>query len=226
MRDSGLVHALLGIASLEQHAGHPVVAESWAGYVVETLLGVLPPLAEPHFYRTIAGAEIDLAIDHADGERWAIEIKRSLSAKVRRGFHLACEDIEPTRAFAVHAGDDRYPVTQGVEGIGVRELARRCGSVGEGRCEGWFLDPLSRAIGLLSPLKCALFDGVNVAPREDVLLLEPALFNHERYLRGAVNAVELFIVRYDKRDDPLALANEVKQDSCRYKLTYELMHQD
>lgn len=124
VRDSGLVHALLGIASLEQLAGHPVVGESWAGYVIETLLGVQPPLALPSFYRTSAGAEIDLVMDFADGERWAIEIKRSLATKVRRGFHLACADIEPTRAFVVHAGDDRYPVAQGVEAIGVRELAQ------------------------------------------------------------------------------------------------------
>ena len=124
VRDSGVVHALLGIGSLEQLAGHPVVGESWEGYVIETLLSVLPPLAQPCFYRTSAGAEIDLVIDHADGERWAIEIKRSLSAKVRRGFHLACEDIKPTRAFVVHAGDDRYPLAQSVEGIGVRELAQ------------------------------------------------------------------------------------------------------
>lgn len=124
VRDSGLVHALLGIGSLEQLAGHPVVGESWEGYVVETLLGVLPPLAQPHFYRTSAGAEIDLVIDYADGERWAIEIKRSLSAKVGRGFHVASADIKPTRTFVVHAGEDRYPVAQGVEGIGVRELAQ------------------------------------------------------------------------------------------------------
>ena len=124
VRDSGLVHALLGIGSLEQLAGNPVVGESWEGYVVETLLGVLPPLAQPYFYRTSAGAEIDLVIDHPDGERWAIEIKRSLSARVQRGFHVASADIKPTRAFVVHAGEDRYPVAQGVEGISVRELAQ------------------------------------------------------------------------------------------------------
>ena len=124
VRDSGLVHALLGVASLERLAGHPVVGESWEGYVIQTLLCALPPLARPHFYRTSAGAQIDLVIDHPDGERWAIEIKRSLSAKVRRGFRLACEDIKPARAFVVHAGEDRYPVAQDVEGIGVRELAR------------------------------------------------------------------------------------------------------
>ena len=94
VRDSGLVHALLGIASLEQLAGHPVVGESWEGYVIETLLSILPPLARPYFYRTSAGAEIDLVIEHNDGARWAIEIKRSLSARVGRGFHLACADVE------------------------------------------------------------------------------------------------------------------------------------
>ena len=123
VRDSGLVHALLGIASLEQLAGHPVVSESWEGYVIETLLSVLPPLARPYFYRTSAGAEIDLVIEHNDGTRWAIEIKRSLSAKVKRGFRLACADVEPARAFVVHAGDDCYPVSEGAEGIGIHALA-------------------------------------------------------------------------------------------------------
>ena len=123
VRDSGLVHALLGIGSLEQLAGHPVVGESWEGYVIETLISALPPRARPHFYRTSAGAEIDLVVEHADGARWVVEIKRSLSARVSRGFHLACEDLEPARALAVHAGDDRYPLSESVEAISVRGLA-------------------------------------------------------------------------------------------------------
>ena len=60
MRDSGVAHALLGIASLEQLVGHPVVGQSWEGYVIETLLSALPPLANAYFYRTSADAEIDL----------------------------------------------------------------------------------------------------------------------------------------------------------------------
>ena len=59
---------------------------------------------------------------HNDGTIWAIEIKRSLSAKVERGFHIACEDIKPARAFLVHAGDDRYPVSDKLEAISVRQL--------------------------------------------------------------------------------------------------------
>ena len=123
VRDSGLVHALLGIASLEQLAGHPVVGESWEGQVIETLVSVLPPRATPYFYRTSAGAEIDLVIEHGDGTRWAIEIKRSLSARVSRGFHLACADLKPARAFVVHAGDDRYPMSETLDAVSVRGLA-------------------------------------------------------------------------------------------------------
>ena len=123
VRDSGLLHALLGTSSLEQLAGHPVVGQSWEGFVIETLLSVLPPLATPLFYRTSAGAEIDLLIEFSDGRLWAVEIKRSLSARVRRGFHVACCDVNPSSAFVVHAGGDRWPLSETAEAIGVRELA-------------------------------------------------------------------------------------------------------
>ena len=123
VRDSGLVHALLGIPSPTALAGHPVVGRSWEGFAIETLLQVLPWRASAFFYRTRAGAEIDLVVEHNDGELWAIEIKRSLTAKVSRGFHVACADIAAKRAFVVHAGEDRFPVSETVEGIGIRDLA-------------------------------------------------------------------------------------------------------
>ena len=123
IRDSGLVHALLGAPTLTALAGHPVVGRSWEGFVIETLLTVLPWRASAFFYRTSAGAEIDLVIEHGDGERWAIEIKRSLSARPTRGFHTACRDIGASRALVVHAGEDRFPVSSTTEGIGLRALA-------------------------------------------------------------------------------------------------------
>ena len=104
-------------------AGHPVVGRSWEGFVTETLLSVLPWPAVASFYRTSGGAEIDLLIEHPNDEVWAVEIKRSLAAKVSRGFHSAREDIRPTRTFIVHAGEDRFPLAQTVEGIGLHELA-------------------------------------------------------------------------------------------------------
>ena len=130
VRDSGLVHALLGIPSLDRLAAHPVAGLSWEGFVLETLLSVLPWPATPFFFRTSAGAEIDLVIEHGDGTRWAIEIKRSLSARVERGFHIACADIQPSRAFVVYAGDVRYPLSESLEAIGIRELATELRALG------------------------------------------------------------------------------------------------
>ena len=123
VRDSGLVHGLLGISSATALAGHPVVGQSWEGFVIETLLAVLPWPALASFYRTSAGAEIDLMLEFPQGELWAIEIKRSLATKVSKGFHIALADLAPARAFVVHAGEERFPITRAVEGIGVRELA-------------------------------------------------------------------------------------------------------
>lgn len=129
VRDSGLVHALLGIPSAIELAGHPVVGRSWEGWVIETLLSVLPWPSSASFYRTSAGAEVDLVIEHAGGQTWAIEIKRSLSARVSRGFHTARQDLNPDRTFVAYAGDERYPVAKDVEAIGVRELATRLASM-------------------------------------------------------------------------------------------------
>lgn len=129
VRDSGLVHALLGIPSSIQLAGHPVVGRSWEGWVIETLLSALPWPSSASFYRTSAGAEMDLVIEHANGQTWAVEIKRSLSARVSRGFHTARRDLNPDRTFVAYAGDERYPMAKGVEAIGVRELATRLASL-------------------------------------------------------------------------------------------------
>jgi hypothetical protein len=76
------------------------------------------------FYRTSAGAEIDLILDLPKGRRWAIEIKRGLTAKPEKGFYIACEDLQPARRFVVYAGDARFPASAGVEATGVRDLAQ------------------------------------------------------------------------------------------------------
>ncbi|MEM7664111.1 MAG: ATP-binding protein [Pseudomonadota bacterium] len=123
IRDSGLVHALLGIETLDELFGHPVVGASWEGFVIETLLSVAPARTQAYFYRTAAGAEIDLALDMG-GKRgiWAIEIKRGLTAKVEKGLKQAIADIEPKRTFIVHGGEDRYPKANNIEAIGLVEL--------------------------------------------------------------------------------------------------------
>lgn len=129
VRDSGLVHALLGIVTLNQLLGHPVVGRSWEGWVIETLLSMLPQTTSAFFYRSQAGAEIDLVLELSNRTTWAIEIKRSLAAKISRGFHSACEDIKPERRFLVHAGDDRYPISHKLEAISVRQLTDEIANV-------------------------------------------------------------------------------------------------
>ena len=123
LRDPGLVHTLLRLDTTEDVLGHPIVGGSWEGHVIENLLRVAPSRSEASFYRTSAGAEVDLVIDLPGSKRWAIEIKRGTAASVSRGFHTALGDIEPDQAFVVHSGNERYPKRHGVEAIGLRELA-------------------------------------------------------------------------------------------------------
>lgn len=124
IRDSGLVHALLGIDGHGTLAGHPVAGASWEGFVIENLLAVAPPGTAASFYRTRAGAEIDLLLELPGGKgTWAVEVKLALSPRVSRGFHHACEDVAPNRAFLVSAGEGRYPLSADVEVVGLRELA-------------------------------------------------------------------------------------------------------
>jgi predicted AAA+ superfamily ATPase len=122
VRDSGLLHALLGVADKEALLGHPVVGGSWEGLVIENLIGLAGEDVEPSFYRTSGGAEVDLVLTWADGREWAIEVKRTLAPKLERGLRSALTDIEPERSFIVYPGDERYPLGDGVEAISLPEL--------------------------------------------------------------------------------------------------------
>ncbi len=123
VRDSGIVHTLLGLDDRDAVLGHPVAGGSWEGFVQENLLGVAPGRVQSSYYRTIAGAEIDLVLQMPGGALWAVEIKRGLAPRLDRGFHHAREDLEPDRSFVVYPGIERYPKGDGVEVIGLAELA-------------------------------------------------------------------------------------------------------
>jgi uncharacterized protein len=123
VRDSGLVHALLGIGDKDALLSHPVVGMSWEGFVVEQLLAVAPEGVQGHFYRTSAGADIDLVLNLPDGNLWAVEIKRSLSPRPEKGFHSACADLGPQRRFVVYPGDDAYPAANDTEVVSLVGLA-------------------------------------------------------------------------------------------------------
>lgn len=123
IRDSGLLHALLGIGDFNALAGHPVAGASWEGYVIENLIAAAPERTTASFYRTSAGAEVDLVLQLPSGDLWAIEIKRGRAPRLDRGFHNARADLRPAHAFVAYPGDERFPITEGVEAISVSELA-------------------------------------------------------------------------------------------------------
>ncbi|HET9769133.1 MAG TPA: ATP-binding protein [Thermoanaerobaculia bacterium] len=125
VRDSGLVHALLGIGDREGLLAHPVAGGSWEGLAIETLIAAAPNGTEAHFFRTAAGAEIDLLLK-LPGHRkpWAIEIKRGLAPKRERGFDLACDTLRPERRLVVYGGIERFPLGEGAEAVSLVELCQ------------------------------------------------------------------------------------------------------
>ncbi len=129
VRDAGLVHALLGLESIDQLLGHPVAGPSWEGVVIEALLAAAPRNAEGYFYRTLAGAEVDLLLKHPRGGLLAFEIKRSLAPSVGKGFHIACNDLKPDRAFVVYPGLERFKLGKDVEAIGIDEAIAAAASL-------------------------------------------------------------------------------------------------
>ena len=124
VRDSGILHSLLGLRSLDELLGHPMAGRSWEGLVIDGLMAVVQEDVTAHFYRTSAGAEIDLLLNFPGNRTWAIEIKRSLAPKVEKGFHLACEDLRPTRKIVIYPGTDRFPLQSGIEVLPLSEAMR------------------------------------------------------------------------------------------------------
>ncbi len=124
VRDSGVLHALLGLGDEDALLSHPVVGPSWEGFVIENLLSIAGDAVSGHYYRTSGGAEIDLLLHFPDGRLWAVEVKRTLSPKASRGFHSACADLNPERRLIAYPGNEAFPLGHGVEAVPVPELAR------------------------------------------------------------------------------------------------------
>ena len=97
LRDSGLLHALLGLETYDALLGHPSAGASWEGFVIEQLLSRLAPPWEAFFYRTSAGAEVDLVLASDRKRVIAVEMKLSAAPTPRRGFWSALEDLGPQK---------------------------------------------------------------------------------------------------------------------------------
>lgn len=128
VRDTGLLHNLLGIVDTESLLGHPIVGASWESFVVENIMSSVGPGVEGHFYRTAAGAEIDLVLISPGEPPVAIEIKRSLSPSIPKGFRIACQDIAARQRYVLYPGEETYPMNETTTAIGLPQLLRCPGS--------------------------------------------------------------------------------------------------
>lgn len=125
VRDSGLVHALLELKTLDDVLGHPVAGHSFEGMVIESLINVSAPRYTPYFYRTQAGAEIDLVLARGNTPEIAIEVKRSSAPTVQKGFAIACEDLGIEHRYLVYPGQEQFGLRHGAQAIGLGDLLQQ-----------------------------------------------------------------------------------------------------
>lgn len=112
LRDSGILHALLGIENRQELFGHPVYGASWEGYIIENIVSQLPRW-KPSFFRTSNGAEMDLVLEKGT-RRVAVEIKSSTSPVVSKGFWTSIEAIQPDETCIIAPVDAPYPIAENV----------------------------------------------------------------------------------------------------------------
>jgi len=129
IRDSGIQHRLLGIDSYDALLSNPVLGKSWEGFVMESIHSVLPARAETWYYRTAAGAEIDLIIRLSSSEVWAVEIKHGVAPKPGKHYSRICDDIGATQKYIVYGGEDEFPVGANVSMISLPRLMNRLQSI-------------------------------------------------------------------------------------------------
>lgn len=122
VRDNGILHRLLDIPTYDSLLSHPVLGKSFEGFVVENVHSILPNTVESYYYRTAAGAEIDLLLKLSYQEIWAIEIKNGTIPKVKSGFHQACEDIKVTEKIVIHGGEDDFPLSHETKALSLRSF--------------------------------------------------------------------------------------------------------
>lgn len=121
-RDTGILHALAGLHSLEQVLGHPLCGHSWEGYCMEQILQQIPAGCTASYYRTHAGAEIDLILEMPDGQTLAVEIKRTLAPKCTPAFRESMNTVGADLGFYVTPGSDRFPLSESVEAICLQDF--------------------------------------------------------------------------------------------------------
>jgi predicted AAA+ superfamily ATPase len=122
VRDSGLLHQLLGIRTAKELLSHPKVGASWEGFVLEQVLAA-EPHDEAYFWATHQGAEMDLVL-RREGRLWGVECKRADAPKHSPSIRIARTDLELERVAVVYPGSKRYPLSDAVEAVPLDALAK------------------------------------------------------------------------------------------------------
>jgi predicted AAA+ superfamily ATPase len=120
LRDSGLLHALLGITNQRDLEHHPKVGASWEGYAVEEVLKALQP-EEAYYWATYSGAEIDLVL-FKRGRRIGVECKRADAPTITPSMRIALDNLKLDELMVVYPGEKRYRLGKGVEVVPLAEM--------------------------------------------------------------------------------------------------------
>lgn len=123
VRDSGVVHALLELETVDALLGHPVAGHSYEGMVIENLIEAAGERRTPYFFRSQDGAEVDLLLERGGQPEVAIEIKRSSAPRLDRGFSVACEDLGVRHRFVVYPGAEQFGLRYGAQAMGLPDMA-------------------------------------------------------------------------------------------------------
>ena len=122
IRDSGMLHNLLRVETLDQLRLLPSYGASWEGFVIEQICQCLPSLAKAYHYRTHAQTEVDLVLEFSNDEIWAIEIKAQETPSIKQRFHNACEDLGAKRKIVIHRSAHDFMMNDGVEALTLATL--------------------------------------------------------------------------------------------------------
>lgn len=122
VRDSGLLHQLLGLRTFGELEGHPKLGASWEGFAVEQTLAAFPEW-ESHYWATHAGAELDLLLVRGS-RRLGFEFKYSSAPASSKSMHIAVRDLGLDHLWIVHPGPDEFPLTADMTALPLREMGR------------------------------------------------------------------------------------------------------
>ena len=122
IRDSGILHALLGLRDLTQVQSNPKLGGSWEGFALEQVIRLAGAERESYFYKTYAGAELDLLVMRG-GKRYGFEFKYADAPGTSKSMHSVMTDLKLDRLWVIYPGEGRYPLTDRMEALPLAKCA-------------------------------------------------------------------------------------------------------